>query len=286
MVPMLRMRIKEHAMMCYSLACLSDTGVVREHNEDNFAFFGNFMPAEHQTSETYRMDVAAGDSFMVGVFDGMGGEVSGEVASYIAAKTCNDYPRQKACSSQTLLEVMAEMEKAVCQEKDLRRVGTMGATATLLAVDGVHARAYVANVGDSIALLCDGTSLQKLSREHTDAQTLIILGITDRKPGLTQYLGMSDGQITINPHTTECGLAPGNVVLLASDGLTDAVHDSEILAVLSQDFDISLKAERLRDLAIEGGSKDNITVLLCEVRETEPDSAETSVQDVTPSRIE
>ena len=68
-------------------ACVSDTGLQREHNEDNVLFFGTVMPREHQSLEGVLTGSAAADeSVVVAVFDGMGGEPAGETASYVAAQ--------------------------------------------------------------------------------------------------------------------------------------------------------------------------------------------------------
>lgn len=248
--------------MCYSLACLSDTGVVREHNEDNFAFFGKVMPAEHQSSATFIAEAFPEHPFVVGVFDGMGGETDGESASYIAAKTLEKNARKKRWTRDDILELLATMENAVCQERDLKRAKTMGTTATLLAIDGK--RAYIANVGDSPALVYTDGKLETLSHEHTDAETLRLLGITSRKPGLTQFLGMSDGEVSPSPHIVDFEMAPGDKVLLASDGLAGPLDKDTIARALTSGGETYERAMLLRDLAIRNGGTDNITVLLCE----------------------
>lgn len=255
--------------MRYSLACLSDTGVTREHNEDNFAFFGKVMPREHLTSVAYAADVAPHAVFAVGLFDGMGGEANGESASYVAAKAFDGEADRTCWTRESVLELFTVMESAVCAEREAQRAKTMGTTATIVAVDNDHA--YVANVGDSPAMLYEGGALRVLSHEHTDAKTLQLLGITERKPGLTQFLGMSDGEVSPSPHITDFDIAPGTAILLASDGLTGPLDKETICSALASGGETVDKAKLLRDLAIKGGGADNITVLLCEAMELEPE---------------
>ena len=61
-------------------------------------------------------------------------------------------------------------------------------------------------------------------------------------------------------------LLSGDLFLLCSDGLTDMVEDQAILAVLTQTDDLQVKAQRLVELAHMSGGRDNITVVLVEVR--------------------
>ena len=146
----------------------------------------------------------------------------------------------------------------------------MGTTATIAAID--NDRAYIANVGDSPAMLYADGELRTLSREHTDAETLKALGITGRKPGLTQFLGMSNGEVSPSPHVEDFDILPGYTLLLASDGLTEPLDKDAIRDALASDGDAAERVKLLRDLAIRGGGTDNITVLLCEASETEPEN--------------
>ena len=66
--------------------CVSETGSVRTHNEDNFCFFEENMPIEHQSSPLLSHCIPSSESLCVAVFDGMGGEAAGEVASFTAAQ--------------------------------------------------------------------------------------------------------------------------------------------------------------------------------------------------------
>ena len=254
-------------MMRYSLACLSDVGLLRKHNEDNFVFFGNVLPIKHQSSSVYTAEIASNESFAVGIFDGMGGEADGEYASYSAAKAFESNARLKRWTRDDVLKVFADMESAVCEEHDARRAKSMGTTATIVIVDGSHA--YVGNVGDSPALLYSNGELRVLSREHTDAEILKLLGVTGRRSRLTQFLGMSDGEVSPSPHITDFEVRPGDTILLVSDGLTELLDESAICDALASSGKTSDRVKLLRDMAIHEGGYDNITVLLCEAAESE-----------------
>ena len=65
---------------------ISNKGKVRENNEDNY-LLGNCINAESQDENEAHLYQSAGHWICVGVFDGMGGEADGEVASSVAAQT-------------------------------------------------------------------------------------------------------------------------------------------------------------------------------------------------------
>ena len=57
----------------------------------------------------------------------------------------------------------------------------------------------------------------------------------------------------------------GDLFLLCSDGLTDMIDDPLISQVLYSDMALSQKTEKLVEMAISAGGKDNITVVLAEI---------------------
>ena len=67
-------------------ACLSHIGNRRGNNEDNFFFNGICLEEEHtSTHDPLLMERVLQEDVCLGVFDGMGGENSGEQASFTAA---------------------------------------------------------------------------------------------------------------------------------------------------------------------------------------------------------
>jgi protein phosphatase len=62
---------------------------------------------------------------------------------------------------------------------------------------------------------------------------------------------------------------PGDQFLLCSDGLTDMVDDASIAEVVSTEKTPPEKVERLIALAKSSGGKDNITIVLVQINQTE-----------------
>lgn len=256
-------------------ACGSSIGAVRSNNEDNFLFDGRYMPPDNlgQKPPLTLSGVFPG-ALRMGIFDGMGGAAHGELASFTAAACCAAH----ACGAdplQELEQLCLEANKAVWNAHD--RVGThnMGTTLALLELHDAHI--YTANVGDSrIFGLRDGQLLQ-ISRDHTDEAFLKARGITDRRPRLTQYLGMDPGQVRLEPHIAQGALAPGDVYLICSDGLTDMLTHEELAKYLT--LPAPEAVDTLIRAATEKGGYDNITVIVCRIFEQTESRRETNDTD-------
>ena len=244
------------------LACTSDTGRRRPHNEDNFLFFGQLMPREHQSlGKVLSAEAGTDELVCAAVLDGMGGELAGEAASYAAALALRDAQPTLEPSAEALGEAFRAMQDAVSAVRINARLSTIGTTATVLVAQG--ARALVANLGDSPAFLLRDRGLATLTVEHTDAELLRELGI-NRKPGLTQFLGMDEGDAPIEPHFQPLALEPGDRILLASDGLTDMVSLRGIAQAMREAGSPQELVSRLCDEALEAGGADNVTIIACE----------------------
>ena len=232
----------------------SDVGRVRDSNEDSV-----FSNPEH------------------GVFvvaDGMGGHAAGEVASAIASRTIGG----EACRDQGSTEGMAEAlteafleagrEIARQAEEDPARSG-MGTTATVLRLlrDGSF---VVAHIGDSRAYLLRSGTLRRVTHDHSWVQEQVDRGLITPE----QAVGHPQSNIITRALGTDprpapdlyVGTArPGDVFLLATDGLTDMVREEEIEAELEAAVDCDAVAARLVEAANAAGGVDNITVLLVRI---------------------
>lgn len=246
-------------------ACITNTGKHRAHNEDNFLFFGRVMPKEHQSlDQALPFDLPQGKLAAVAVFDGMGGELAGEESSYVAAaclKQCLE-SYGFGYDIDSLNKAFTQMQQAVARSRDIQKLSSTGTTASVMLSNA--ATALIGNLGDSpIFLLRDGT-LQTISESHTDEAMLKELGI-NRRPGLTQYLGMDDSLAPIEPHLVQLELEPGDWILLASDGLTDMVDHDTIAAALRDIHDPAEVVHELCQRALGAGGRDNITIIACHV---------------------
>ncbi len=239
----------------------TDIGPVRENNEDNFL-----------------VDIEAG---VFVVADGMGGHAAGEVASQIAVDTVRDILIGAVDPDETRLQVSMDdphealrerlrytmnqasirIRKAIREEPAFRRMGT---TLVMILVDGSDV--HIGHVGDSRAYLFRDGRIRCLTRDHTVVQQEMDAGrltpelarIVPRKNILTRSVG---AQGPVEPDISVRPVAPGDLFILCSDGLTDPLEDEAIAQICRSTHPEDL-AQTLVDEAIKGGGEDNITVVV------------------------
>ncbi len=245
-------------------ACGCNTGKVRKNNEDNFFFDGKCLEENNEgLKRPVWIEDALKNGFCVAVFDGMGGENFGELASYAAARqmqaterSLSDFliPEKKYLErlTQQLNEAVVETQRQMCTDK-------MGSTMVCLYFSGRYV--YVCNVGDSRAYrLRDGEFLQ-LSQDHIEKRP----GREGKKAALTQHLGFGSDEIEIEPYIAKGELKRGDIYLLCSDGLSDMLTNFEITDIMLKSEDAEDCVQKLIDSALEHGGRDNITAIVCKL---------------------
>lgn len=246
------------------IACTTHTGKVRGHNEDNFSLNQIYLPTEHQSMEKAMfIEKRALDFPTVAVFDGMGGEYGGEIASYVSAKIFTESEHVGAWMRADIDDLICRMNESVCEATQEVKANQMGSTFVGLFFN--EETVYFANLGDSPAYLYRDQYLEKISLAHTNERFLQMQGITNRKPGLTQFLGVCEDGLVIEPHIVMKNMSENDVYLLCSDGLTDMVSEERICEIVKDNEDILNCVTRLQDEALDNGGRDNITIMLCKV---------------------
>jgi serine/threonine protein phosphatase PrpC len=215
--------------------------------------------------------------------DGMGGHNAGEVASRLAVEILRDRiqsfadrprgetPIAAASIEAEIHEWVAEVNREIFQRgkssAEQRGMGTTVALAMVLPDD----RLVVANVGDSKIFLVSGLAVRQLSVDHTAlAEQRRALGSDsvapeddERNPfahALTRSLGQEKKVVADVRSDVTLGL--GDVVILTTDGVTDVLETERFLTALEATKSLQATAEEIYRLALEAGSKDNISVAL------------------------
>ena len=140
----------------------------------------------------------------------------------------------------------------------------MGTTCTVVLLDRAMT---VAHVGDSRAYRLRGERLEQLTDDHSLVATMVREGIIDpadaatdgRRNIITRALGAED-EVRVDVVTSD--LAPGDRLLLCSDGLHGQVDDAAIASALRDEPDPAAAVNRLISLANAAGGEDNVTVIV------------------------
>jgi protein phosphatase len=222
------------------------------------------------------------------VADGMGGARAGELASGLAATAIEE--RVGALDGEAAVaELIREANARIFAHAshDPATAG-MGTTVTVVLVDEAAGRAFVGHVGDSRAYRIAGGALEQLTADHSLVAELVRTGrLTEEEAAvhphrsvITRALG-TEADVEVDTH--EVTLAPGELVLLCSDGLTTMVGDQEILRLATEaELDPHRVVDVLVDAANQAGGEDNITVVAMELVEGDP--PERPVRPAVPMR--
>ena len=242
-------------------AGLSDTGRKRRQNEDAYVC----------------------EPPLFAIADGMGGAQAGEVASRLAAAAFEEGAAAIRGEEGVATVVRAANTKIFERAVHDPAVAGMGTTATVAVVDEAAATVTIAHVGDSRAYLYRNGVLEQLTTDHSLVGELVRSGrltedeaaVHPHRSVITRALG-TDADVEVDTLTLEA--APGDLVLLCSDGLSAMVRDEEIVRLLgSADGAPRESAEALVSAANAAGGEDNVTVVLFELLDPETEPAPTLV---------
>ncbi len=239
----------------YVLAKCTDTGKVRDVNEDSMVTFDS------------------PNGRVVAVCDGMGGQNAGDVASQLAVTVIQDILTDNTFASpeEAITRSIVAANQAILRRaaQDVSLSG-MGATCVMIIIK--EGKVYFGSVGDSRIYYIAGGMIRQITKDQSYVQTLVDAGeITQEaaehhqdKNQITNALGLDGmippviGQMPITPE-------PGAVFLLCSDGLSGMINNNAILnTVANRQLSLSERAQQLVNLANAAGGLDNITVQLVE----------------------
>jgi protein phosphatase len=250
----------------------TDTGRVREHNEDTIA-----------------SDLDAG---LLVLADGMGGYNAGEVASGIAVKTISNLVREGLARedlasidrstgltrpSIVLRDAITRANKIIYQtarsQAECEGMGT-----TVVAALFYDNRVSIAHVGDSRLYRQRGSEISQVTMDHSLLQELVDRGFYSleeaqraaNKNYVTRALGVEPQvEVEVQEHPVD----KGDIFILCSDGLSDMVEDEDIrLTISTFGANLDTVAMQLIQLANENGGRDNVSVVLAQAIEAFPAS--------------
>lgn len=262
----------------------TDRGRKRPANEDNFIIYhidadksATSLDDSQTGARTRSTELAARSSgICFAVADGMGGYNAGEVASAVAVCTLRELLKQYAGSKVTLEQIAAatndEIHRLATASPGYERMGT---TLTLARVTYDEATSdsliEVVQIGDSRAYLISRNEIQLLTEDQTYVQRLVNHGLLTPARARTHphrhiILQALGSQATVEPVTTRAIMRGGDVLVLASDGLTEYLSAEEIKHFIhAAQNDLAEASSALIGEANRRGGADNITVVVVEV---------------------
>lgn len=237
-----------------AVAC-SDKGRVREINEDSVAVL-----------EAHGLVILA---------DGMGGYNAGEVASQLAVEaiTADLLPLctndGTALSSQTIRSAVEVANESILSTM-LAEPAYEGMATTVVVALFCDNRVHYGHVGDSRLYRLRNGELEQLTRDHSMIQALVDEGMFDtvqealdagvKGNVLIRGLGIHE---TVEVDVGVSDVAPGDLYLFCSDGLSNMIPHQDMLNILMEaDGDINDAAERLLEKALNNGGLDNVSLAL------------------------
>jgi protein phosphatase len=254
-------------------AAKTDVGLIRSGNEDNYLM----MPER-------------------GIFvvaDGMGGHAAGEVASEMAVQLISrDLGSLKGLSvddaatrmTQAIKTANAAIFERTISESDKRGMGT---TTSALVLHGAN-RYLIGQVGDSRIYMLRDNRFHQLTKDHSYVQEQVDLGYLTPEQArthpyanvITRCVGAS---ADVMPDIFSGTVRPGDVFLLASDGLTGMVEDDALAGILQAQGNPEKWVDKLVAEANRRGGLDNITCIIVHVDEIDSVATEVTTTGEAPA---
>jgi len=251
---------------------ITDTGRVRQHNEDAIGSW----PSE--------------DGLLFAVADGLGGENAGEVASRLALEVLEREYRESPGQWPT-----AKKLRRALQEANLRiynmgitvpELRGMGTTVTASAIVG--ASLVAAHVGDCRLFRLRDGKLSQLTKDHTWVAEQVQFGLLTpnqavshpRRHMLTRSLGK---ELIVAVDVVSSDVRAGDLLLQCSDGLHTHVAEPDLLAVLREN-EPETACRSLLERALDAGGADNLSVQIAVVTSCSPPPQRSWWQRLRPAR--
>jgi PPM family protein phosphatase len=212
------------------------------------------------------------------VADGMGGQAAGEIAS---KKSIEIIPRElrkslapnvnadttKTLIRKSIVQANEEIMAMGALDKEMKNMGTT----VVAAVWRKGPEIFIAGVGDSRAYLIRNHKMVQLTVDHSLAQALVeakTISAAEARDHkfrnvLWKYLGSKE--VGEGPDVPVIPIQTGDRFLLCTDGLHGVVSDEKMLQFMMAQSDMQVCADGLGQLALDSGSRDNVSCIMVEV---------------------
>lgn len=261
------------AMYNIEVDAMSNSGIVRNHNEDMILVQSEYI-------RDSRLDLKMGSDvtkpLIFAVADGMGGHNGGEFASELVVQNLDDFvgalPLGLDVDSlkNTFESWIKDMHNLVTQKGiDFPEFHNMGTTLVGLLV--YEDKFYWLNVGDSRIYRYRNGILTQLSTDHSLAQVL-----DGKAPSNVIYNSVGAGQDVFIDFEEIPVILDQDVFMLCSDGISDMISDNEIENLMSE----KANSEQFVNAANAAGGRDNISVVFLTISKEEEKAEDEAVEEM------
>jgi PPM family protein phosphatase len=228
-------------------------GLVRSRNED--------------------LAATAADRGLLVLADGMGGHPAGNLAAKLAVEAAMQYLTAKQVTGRPrdrwgrLGQAVAAANEAIL-DAVMNGFAEPGMGTTLICAHVAPRQVRVCHIGDSRVYRLRKRRARQLTRDHTVVRELVDKGqlapdsaqVKQYGHILTQAVGL---EVSIRAERSQAALVPDDVILLCSDGLSDAIAAAEMASIVdAHRGSLEQAADGLVEAALRAGGHDNVTVVL------------------------
>ena len=272
---------QQGAFKTVTIGARTHTGLRRSENQDHHAVVRRKRSQQVLLSDvmldpSYEAEEVA---YLLMVADGMGGAAFGEFASRVVIQTAWELTaraaswimRLKSLDAQQVRErvqaYVSEFQRALRTQSAVdSRLAGMGTTLTAAYILGRDV--VVSHIGDSRAYLARGETLKQITEDQTLAQRLVDMG--GNPEDVARFHHVLSNCLSTYDEFVEAAIfhipiREGDRLLLCSDGLTNELPDSELARELAAKLSPQATCDRLLQLALDRGGRDNITVIVADI---------------------
>ena len=202
------------------------------------------------------------------VADGMGGAMAGEIASAMAVQGIVEILQNagRENAEDSLREAVYYANHLIYTQSD-KQENQKGMGTTITIAWFKRKKLFIANVGDSRAYMVRGNAISQITKDHSVVGELVREGgITSaqakehpNKHILTRALGC-EPRVEVDTYAFD--VKKGDKLLLCTDGMSNAITTGQILTVLSSGQEPAQMVQQLAELAVFGGSADDISAIV------------------------
>lgn len=251
-----------HAQSCQISLSVKDVdivacthpGLIQEINEDR-----------------YLIKTMDDNALLLAVADGLGGDVSSDIAAEIAKgrlASLNKIPMHR--EAEFLSEFAKDLDLLIYRRAETHP--SLAYMATTLACAALkNDMIHWLNVGDSRIYILREKELMQITKDQTLAKAFIEDGELKPEDADEHYsqkiLDQCLGYGTCEPETGKIEIKQNDIIILATDGLYKMVEDELMLTILNSDNGLKQKIKELTDAAFSSGGQDNITIILAHIKQ-------------------